>query len=76
MEVCYWQSRDREVDFVLGSGARIVAIEVKSGRRRARFPGLEPLCREFTVHRKLLVGGDGISLKEFLETPVDVLVEP
>ena len=33
-ELLYWSSRNREVDFVLRRGDDLVAIEVKSGRRR------------------------------------------
>ena len=33
IELYYWSSRNREVDFVLSSGKALVAIEVKSGRR-------------------------------------------
>jgi len=38
--VYYWRHRGREVDFVVRQGKRLVAIEVKSGRRRDALPGL------------------------------------
>jgi len=31
-EVTYWRERNREVDFVVETGGRVTAIEVKSGR--------------------------------------------
>jgi nitrite reductase/ring-hydroxylating ferredoxin subunit len=34
-EVYYWREHNREVDFVVRAGARLVGIEVKSARRRA-----------------------------------------
>lgn len=68
MGLYYWSSRNREVDFVLTRGNRIVAIEVKSGQRKTSLIGLEAFSREFTVEKNLLVGGGGIPLKEFLST--------
>jgi hypothetical protein len=67
--VRYWLDRNREVDLVLASGKRLVAIEVNSGRRRTAFPGLAAFEQAFPVTRRLLVGGDGIPLAEFLSTP-------
>jgi len=65
----YWLHRNREVDFVLSRGDAIVAIEVKSGLKKGILPGMTALSKEFDVKRKLLVGVDGIPLKEFLLTP-------
>ena len=46
----------------------MIAIEVKSAARRVALPGLDAFAREFPVHRKLLVGGQGIPVEEFLTT--------
>jgi len=70
-QLFYWLERSREVDFVITSGDAIVAIEVKSGQRRQALPGMDAFARAFTPTRTLLVGGDGISIEEFLSTPVD-----
>jgi hypothetical protein len=69
-ELYYWSHRNREVDFVLRRGRSLAAIEVKSGRARSGLPGVEAFSKEFRVKRKLLVGGDGIPLDEFLLTDV------
>lgn len=69
VEVSYWLDRNREVDFVLQRGDAIAAVEVKSSARRQTFAGTEAFCRRFPVKRKLLVGGQGIPLEEFLSTP-------
>lgn len=69
--VCYWLHRNREVDFILSSARNIVAIEVKSGTRKYTIKSLEDFCKEFKVKRKLLVGGQGIPLEEFLATPTE-----
>lgn len=71
IEVFYWRERNREVDFVVRSGDSLAAIEVKSGRAPRRLPGLEAFVRAFGPARPLLVGGDGIPLETFLETPVE-----
>ena len=68
IEVHYWSSGNREVDFVLSRGSKAIAIEVKSTRRRTSLPGIQAMAREFELARKLLVGGDGIPLEEFVLT--------
>jgi predicted AAA+ superfamily ATPase len=70
-EVYYWRHRNREVDFVLAKGTRAVAIEVKSTNRKAALPGIEAFAQEFKVHKKLLVGGQGIPVAQFLATEID-----
>ena len=71
IEVTYWRDRNMEVDFVVQQGRNIVAIEVKSGKRREALNGMAAFQKQFAPMRSLLVGGDGIPLKEFLSTPVD-----
>jgi predicted AAA+ superfamily ATPase len=73
IELFYWSSRNREVDFVLSRKNELVAIEVKSGRNRGTFPGVEAFSKEFKVKRKLLVGPQGIALDEFLLIPPEEL---
>jgi AAA+ ATPase superfamily predicted ATPase len=46
-----------------------IAVEVKSGARRASLPGMEVFARTFKPQRQLLVGGQGIALEEFLSKP-------
>lgn len=71
LELSYWSSRNREVDFVLSLGDTIIAIEVKGGRRKTSLPGMEAFSREFAVKKKLLVGSYGIPLEEFFSVPVE-----
>lgn len=70
-EVFYWRDRNREVDFVVRTGKRLVAVEVKSGRARDTLPGMAAFADAFRPTRTLLVGGDGIAVEEFLSRPVD-----
>jgi hypothetical protein len=48
-----------------------VAIEVKSTRRRGSSSGLAAFAKVFSPDRTLLIGGDGISIEDFLSHPVD-----
>ena len=56
----------RCLDFVMRKGRSLVAIEVKSGRRRDALPGLDLFARRHPSVRRLLVGADGINLEDFL----------
>ena len=69
IEVQYWLDRNREVDFVLCAGESVTAVEVKSGRRETLLPGMAAFAKAFPVKRQLLVGAQGIPLKEFLTHP-------
>lgn len=75
-EVFYWRERNREVDFIVRAGDALTAIEVKSGRSADSFPGMAAFEKKFPSARKLLVGGDGIALKEFLSQPVKHWIRP
>jgi hypothetical protein len=68
VELSYWSHRNQEVDFILHRGKNVVAIEVKSGRKKASLPGIQAFSKQFKVTKKLLVGAQGIPLKEFLLT--------
>ena len=71
IEVFYWLERNQEVDFILRAGNNVAAIEVKSGRRRERFFGIEAFSKAFRVKRQLWVGEQGIPVGEFLSTPIE-----
>ena len=75
IRVHYWRDRNREVDFVLQHGPALVAIEVKSGRRRGALLGMTAFDRRFTPRRKLLIGPGGIPLETFLAEPARTWIE-
>jgi predicted AAA+ superfamily ATPase len=74
-EVFYWRDRGVEVDFIVRSGHSVTAIEVKSGRTPNARSGLMAFGAAFKPQRKLLVGGDGITLEAFLSRPVQFWVK-
>jgi predicted AAA+ superfamily ATPase len=71
LELSYWSSRNREVDFVLSRGDIVIAIEVKSSRKKTSLPGMEAFSKEFKVKKKLLVGSHGIPLETFFSVPIE-----
>jgi predicted AAA+ superfamily ATPase len=74
-ELFYWRERNREVDFVVRAGRRLVAIEVKSGRAPQVHSGTAAFAAAFKPKRSLLVGGNGIAVEEFLARPVAYWVQ-
>ncbi len=70
-EVFYWREVNHEVDFVVKSGKFLLAIEVKCGRAERLLPGMAKFRELHHSTRTLLVGGDGVSLDEFLLHPVE-----
>ncbi|MBI2342296.1 MAG: ATP-binding protein [Deltaproteobacteria bacterium] len=66
IDVYYWRERGAEVDFVVKHKGKLIAIEVKSGRRRDALSGMAAFAKLFKPDRLLLIGGDGIPLDKFL----------
>jgi len=70
-KVFYWRDHNMEVDFIVRAGATITALEVKSGRTQDARSGINAFSQAFRPQRKLLIGGDGISVEAFLSRPAD-----
>ena len=68
--VNYWSERNYEVDFLLKKGDALIAIEVKSGSKKSSLAGITTFANRFPVRRKILIGGDGIPIEDFLKMPV------
>jgi hypothetical protein len=68
----YWREKATEVDYVLVRRNKIVAIEVKSGRRvmNAGLPKFSDLYHPF---RSIVVGSAGITTEEFLSMDLNNL---
>ncbi len=63
--VYYWREGADEVDYVLVQQRKIIAIEVKTGRRKMN-SGLQKFKAAFKPRKSIVVGSDGVSLEEFL----------
>lgn len=68
-EIHYWRESPDEVDFVIGDGHRMTAVEVKSNVGFAVPKGLDIFASQYVGTRKLLVGEGGVALAEFLSRP-------
>ena len=73
-KVYYWRERDDEVDFVIESNRRCVAVEVKSGSRPTD-RGLSKFAAAFHPVQSFVVGTGGIPLEEFLSWDLRTLFE-
>ena len=70
-KVWYWRAGNHEVDFVLETARKaLTAIEVKSGAVQQRHSGMEAFDRLYRPSRKLLLGEGGITIEDFMSTPV------
>jgi len=69
----YWRDRDREVDFIIESKGKLLAIEVKS-REKGSIDGLQLFRQRFPNSKVLLVGKGGIPWQDFLTIhPLEIL---
>ena len=50
---------------------KLLAIEVKSGRRKDGLVGIAAFLKSYPKARPLLVGADGVGIDEFLLKPVE-----
>ena len=73
VSLTYWRKGSSEVDFVVQSGDKVVALEIKSGRR-GKVSGLEAFKREYKKSRTMIIGGNGIPLQEFFTLPLKELL--
>lgn len=72
-KVYYWRHDDDEVDFVLQHSKRLVAIEVKSGRRQNN-QGLSVFAKLFHPIVELVVGGEAFTLEQFFTLNLEQLI--
>jgi len=64
-QLYYWRESNQEVDFILEKDGKLIAIEVKSGRRSAN-TGMSEFAQKFHPQKVVLVGTGGIGYEDFL----------
>ena len=69
----YWRERNDEVDFVIDTNNKLIAIEVKSGRRTTN-DGLSEFKKRFNPDYSFVVGSGGVPLEEFLSWDLSKLI--
>ena len=67
----YWRESPSEVDFVLTSGEKLLAIEVKSGEDYAAPKGLQVFADKFKNVTPVVLGAHGVAISDFLMQPVE-----
>ena len=67
----YWRESPYEVDFVLIKGPKLIGIEVRSSPNHGSHGGLLEFEKKFSPEKVLLVGGQDISIAEFLIQPAN-----
>jgi predicted AAA+ superfamily ATPase len=65
-ELWYWRDGNFEIDFILKQGSKLVAIEVKAGNR-IKSSGLTKFENQYGECKKLLIGTDGFTWKDFIK---------
>ena len=73
-QLYYWRENNEEVDFVIAHGKRLIAIEVKSGRRQQN-TGLNTFRTKYHPQYSLVVGGKAIPLEQFFSGDLSRLLQ-
>jgi predicted AAA+ superfamily ATPase len=68
-DINYWRERGKEVDFILRLGTKIVAVELKTGRRKDSASGTAIFDKTFLPSKTYAVGNEEFPIERFLETP-------
>ncbi len=70
IELYYWREDNKEVDFVLTREDKLTAIEIKTSIVPSRHSGMDVFVKRFEPSRVMLVGSQGLSVEDFLKTPI------
>ena len=65
INVFYWREKNEEVDFILEKDNQLIALEVKSGKNSSA-KGIAAFNKLYHPKKSLLIGGDGLTIEEFL----------
>lgn len=71
--VYYWRENNEEVDFVVRRGERLLAIEVKSGRRQMN-SGVGKFREQYRPQHTLMVGGDAMPVEQLFKGDIGTLL--
>ncbi len=71
--IYYWRHVNHEIDFIVKKGKEIIALEVKSGRNKKYISGFDALKKVSKIKKNLIIGREGIPIKDFLSMKIDDL---
>ncbi len=63
-QVMYWREKNMEVDFIVSSGQKLWAIEVKSGTP-GKLLGMKEFLKKYPKAKPVIIGTGGINFKDF-----------
>lgn len=69
----YWRENNEEVDFIVRRGEKLLAIEVKSGRRQNN-TGLGTFLQHYHPQHSLVVGGNAMPLEDLFQGDIETLL--
>ena len=72
-DLFYWREDNEEVDFVLRRADKLLAIEVKSGKRQGN-SGLSTFRQMYNPQHSLVVGGQALPLEDLLKGDIASLL--
>ena len=72
-DLFYWREDNEEVDFVLHRADKLLAIEVKSGKRQSN-SGLSTFRQMYNPQHSLVVGGQALSLEDLFKGDIASLL--
>ena len=72
-DLFYWREDNEEVDFVLRRADKLLAIEVKSGKRQSN-SGLSTFRQMYNPQHSLVVGGQALSLEDLFKGDIASLL--
>lgn len=72
-DLFYWRENNEEVDFVLRRADKLLAIEVKSGKRQSN-SGLSTFRQMYNPQHSLVVGGQALSLEDLFKGDIASLL--
>ena len=72
-DLFYWRENNEEVDFVLRRADKLLAIEVKSGKRLSN-SGLSTFRQMYNPQHSLVVGGQALSLEDLFKGDIASLL--
>ncbi|MBA3813695.1 MAG: ATP-binding protein [Alphaproteobacteria bacterium] len=73
-ETFYWKENNKYVDFILKKNENLVVIEVNNQQKGKKSRGLEVFTQKFQPTKTVFIGEGGISVEEFLLTPLEACI--
>ena len=69
-DVYYWREGNKEIDYVVKQGEKLLGIEVKTGFEYGG-KAFDVFQQKYPKAKTLLVGGYGVNIEKFLSTPIE-----